>query len=378
MKQFQVTKRRVRLAAVCGVALTAGLAPGLAFALAFAPALVAPAAATEVAFGEQVPIARLLNPDGTLNTSTGLTGSVNVAGYRMVTGTKGAPRFVPQTADSDGSGAAIAASGNPDDSWDNRFFFPPGVDGEVYALAVSGTDLYVGGWFTTAGGKPSSNFAIWHLPCGDGVVQAGEQCDDGNTNNTDACKNDCTFNVCGDGFVYTGVEQCDDGNTTGGDRTCTFKVALCFNNEDARFACTPTDVARVQLLLPREAQPRDATDLANRNAIEAALVGVNGAVRGQCTLPVSKLHQLCSANADCDSTPGSGNGVCATRFVLFEPPLSARNRCTDFALVQVPLHNNRMSSRTIRLSATPSNDPVTGRKRAADTDALRLVCRPKP
>lgn len=45
----------------------------------------------------------------------------------------------------------------------------------------------------------------------------GEQCDDGNASSDDACTNACTLNVCGDGFVRTGVEQCDDGNVTSGD-----------------------------------------------------------------------------------------------------------------------------------------------------------------
>jgi hypothetical protein len=35
------------------------------------------------------------------------------------------------------------------------------IKGSVYALAVSGTDLYVGGGFTTAGGVPASNIAKW-------------------------------------------------------------------------------------------------------------------------------------------------------------------------------------------------------------------------
>ena len=48
--------------------------------------------------------------------------------------------------------------------------------------------------------------------CGDGVVGATEECDDANSNNNDACKNDCTDNVCGDGYLYTGNEECDDGN----------------------------------------------------------------------------------------------------------------------------------------------------------------------
>ena len=47
--------------------------------------------------------------------------------------------------------------------------------------------------------------------CGDGVVQFGESCDDGNDDNLDACRSDCTF--CGDGIVQVQFgEVCDDGN----------------------------------------------------------------------------------------------------------------------------------------------------------------------
>ena len=52
--------------------------------------------------------------------------------------------------------------------------------------------------------------------CGDGIVDMGEQCDDGNAVNTDACRNDCTLPYCGDGIVDMG-EQCDDGNASDDD-----------------------------------------------------------------------------------------------------------------------------------------------------------------
>ena len=53
--------------------------------------------------------------------------------------------------------------------------------------------------------------------CGDAMPQAGEQCDDGNGDNTDACPDTCHDAFCGDGFVYSGVEDCDDMNTVPGD-----------------------------------------------------------------------------------------------------------------------------------------------------------------
>jgi len=46
--------------------------------------------------------------------------------------------------------------------------------------------------------------------CGNGVREQTEACDDGNADDHDACKNDCTWNVCGDGSVGNGSEQFSD------------------------------------------------------------------------------------------------------------------------------------------------------------------------
>ncbi len=49
-------------------------------------------------------------------------------------------------------------------------------------------------------------------PCGNGMPDPGEDCDDGNLDNTDACLDTCVAASCGDGFIQTGVEECDDAN----------------------------------------------------------------------------------------------------------------------------------------------------------------------
>ncbi len=54
--------------------------------------------------------------------------------------------------------------------------------------------------------------------CGDGIIDAGEQCDDGNNTDGDGCTSSCTT-ICGD-KVVAGSEQCDDGNTVDND-ACT-------------------------------------------------------------------------------------------------------------------------------------------------------------
>jgi cysteine-rich repeat protein len=215
-------------------------------------------------------------------------------------------------------GGGVFKSTNGGTSWDAM---NTGLtDTLVNTLAIdpdTPTTLYAGTYF---GGV----FSIQQL-CGNSVLDAGEQCDDGNQNNNDACKNDCTPNVCGDGVVYTGVEQCDDSNQVDGDGCsatcqsefipgggstgtdcvhewltnpvpvldrkgrptnrlactdddptcdfgtttgeCSFHVAMGFDISEQRFACTPTDVAFVQLRQPNQATPRDGVDKDNSDAL---------------------------------------------------------------------------------------------------------------
>ncbi|MGH7894582.1 MAG: DUF4215 domain-containing protein, partial [Candidatus Binatia bacterium] len=63
--------------------------------------------------------------------------------------------------------------------------------------------------------------------CGDGTIGAGEQCDDGNATSGDGCSAACQLEtVCGNSVVE-GAEQCDDGNTVSGDgcsATCAYET----------------------------------------------------------------------------------------------------------------------------------------------------------
>jgi cysteine-rich repeat protein len=67
--------------------------------------------------------------------------------------------------------------------------------------------------------------------CGDGRLDPGEACDDGNGTDCDGCNASCRVESgCGDGVVC-GAEQCDDGNATSCDgcsAACTVEVGpLC-------------------------------------------------------------------------------------------------------------------------------------------------------
>ena len=53
--------------------------------------------------------------------------------------------------------------------------------------------------------------------CGNGVIERGEACDDGNSNQEDACLNDCKEARCGDGHVWSNQEACDEDSERCGD-----------------------------------------------------------------------------------------------------------------------------------------------------------------
>lgn len=61
--------------------------------------------------------------------------------------------------------------------------------------------------------------------CGNGILDAGETCDDGNPWSTDACREDCTPWRCGDGVAQLWIEECDDGNDDPDD-DCTTECSL--------------------------------------------------------------------------------------------------------------------------------------------------------
>jgi cysteine-rich repeat protein len=92
-------------------------------------------------------------------------------------------------------------------------------------MAPTGTNRLVGTFQMQTGEYPWTFENTMNMPgvpyvrirwtrCGDGFVSGSEACDDGNTDNNDACSNQCTINVlpepaCGDGVVQA-IEECDN------------------------------------------------------------------------------------------------------------------------------------------------------------------------
>jgi cysteine-rich repeat protein len=82
------------------------------------------------------------------------------------------------------------------------------VDLEIVAVDSSGNEVRE--WLTPA-------FACRPDTCGNGTVEPGEACDDGNTLSGDGCNAVCSSTGhCGDGVIDAG-EGCDDGNLLDGD-----------------------------------------------------------------------------------------------------------------------------------------------------------------
>jgi hypothetical protein len=95
---------------------------------------------------EQRSLEEALNPDGTLK--RGVQGSFKVEGYTMRTGKNGEPIFEPQTQHTASGTWSSLGTGSSN-----------GVNNYVTALAVVGNEVYVGGSFTFAGGVSANNVA---------------------------------------------------------------------------------------------------------------------------------------------------------------------------------------------------------------------------
>lgn len=82
--------------------------------------------------GAKIPITEVLNPDGTLNLQKGVSGALDLTGWEVA----GDPQRGPVFSRPALAGGAWTALGN-------------GVDSVVTAIAIAGSDVYVGGTFTT-------------------------------------------------------------------------------------------------------------------------------------------------------------------------------------------------------------------------------------
>ncbi len=127
-------------------------------------------------------------------------------------------------------GAAIAENepsslGGPVVSYSVSPALPAGLSLDAGTGVVSGTPTVVTAQATyvvtatNTGGSATANLVVTVVDaCGDGNLDAGEECDDGNLANDDGCSRTCVIERCGDQIVqFSRGESCDDGNTADGD-----------------------------------------------------------------------------------------------------------------------------------------------------------------
>jgi len=176
------------------------------------------------------------------------------------------------------------------------------------------------GWSCPTPGQPCQRTAT----CGDGLVQGSEQCDDGNMASGDGCSSTCSVEsgyvcrvpakpcsaLCGDGVVRLD-KQCDDGNTTSGDGcsgTCTVEPGWSCSGSPS--ACTQSVCGNGQL------EGGEACDCgADPSQIPPGCAGPNGLFNGDgtgcsktCTKePVCRGASGNGATHACGATCGNGN-----------------------------------------------------------------------
>ncbi len=131
------------------------------------------------------------------------------------------------------NGASWSPLGSGIDGVDNFQTSPAG-----FALAISGSDVYVGGFLfgSVGGGKLSSLIALWRN-CGNSTVDPNEQCDDGNTTSGDCCSGTCQLEAGGsscpdDGEPCT-TDVCDGAGGCGVPNTAPCDDLVFCNGADA-------------------------------------------------------------------------------------------------------------------------------------------------
>jgi cysteine-rich repeat protein len=219
-----------------------------------------------------------------------------------------------------------------------------------------------------------------NLDCSNGVLDPGEQCDDGNDVPGDGCDALCRFEVLlpGGGSndciaewavinpfntpfldvddLPSSKQRCVDGDPSCDadgtfDDRCTFRVALCLQNVDPFLpdCVAPPGIVKYVLVSPRpnSSEPGDAAN---------ALAMIDAFGRLSAAVP-------------------SGD---AGNILVFDPPLvvAAPDNCTDTALIVVERRELSLRSEKFRII---TNSVPTGNSRGLeDDDTLLLTCLAAP
>jgi hypothetical protein len=127
------------------------------------------------------------------------------------------------------------------------------------------------------------------------------------------------------------------------DRSCRFRVALCFNNRDPRLACLPSVLETFRLRAPQGSSPRPHEAQAATTLLAAVT----------------------------DAAPATPEGRRGGQMRL-EPPLAGLDVCTRPVTLAVPLVGRRSLLRIVTRTAGAADGET--RRPLEDDDRLSLVC----
>src|SRR5438876_859942 len=165
------------------------------------------------------------------------------------------------------SSDTFIAHGGSTDLWGDTWSVPD-VNASTFGAALSAQQTSSG---SHTGSVDSVRIIVSYVTCGNGVVDAGEQCDDGVANGTatSCCAANCTFKSAG--------TACNDACTAG---TC--QSGVCIGNNPV--VCTASD------------QCHDA--------------GTCDTATGQCSNPNASNGTACSDGNACTQTDTCQSGTC--------------------------------------------------------------------
>lgn len=193
--------------------------------------------------------------------------------------------------------------------------------------------------------------------CGNQIVESGEECDDGNTLNTDSCTNNCRIGRCGDGILSAG-EQCDDGNTIDNDAcTNTCQPARCGDGTKATTeecddgnlisndGCSST--CRLEPAIITIATPADGVSVHDIANIQATAINRSG-------ISLSRFGAILPAGlVDTDASTQNFQSVWDTRQMPEDQPFTLQFEAED------TLNHTTVLNRTVIVNNVPNMNSFT-------------------
>jgi cysteine-rich repeat protein len=232
--------------------------------------------------------------------------------------------------------------------------------------------------------------------CGDGVVDAGEACDDGNRARCDGCDRDCGIEIglgCGDGIAFPSCgELCDDGNAMDGDGCSACMPERVPGGGAAKSDCYAEWSVDNTANLPRY-DKHGAINASQTCVDDDPRCDFDGGVPGSCTFAVD----VCVNNTNlpaCDPEfrvlqwelrkPSASKALsdplaAAVRnaFAAVVPGAvvgpDARDLCSPHVMVTLPPKGTVARPKPRKLTLVTRTSLYSG---ATDADKLRLVCLP--